>query len=138
MFNHYQECLNALLDPRLKHIFPKCIFPAAALNFGPKVCSFRHRDVLNCSYDWCVIYAFGNFNPVAGSHLYLQDLGIVVEFPPNSLALIPSATVEHLNSPIAKDEERVSFTLFCGGGLFWWVDNGFRTEAAWQEVLNGV
>lgn len=52
----------------------------------------------------------------------------MVEFPPNSLALIPSATVELSNSPIAKDEERVSFTLFCGGGLFRWVDNGFRTE----------
>lgn len=57
----------------------------------------------------------------------------MVEFPPNSLVLIPSATVEHSNSPIAKDEERVSFTLFCGGGLFRWVDNGFRTEKQLKE-----
>jgi hypothetical protein len=135
VFNHYQERLNTLFtqDLSLKRIFPKCIFPAAALNFGPKVCSFRHRDVLNCPYGWCAIYAFGNFNPVAGGHLYLWDLGIVVEFPPNSLVLIPSATVEHSNSPIAKDEERVSFTLFCGGGLFRWVDNGFRTEKQLKE-----
>lgn len=60
-------------------------------------------------------------------------MGIVVEFPPSSLICVPSASVEHSNSPIAKDEERASFTLFCAGGLFRWVDNGFRTEKQLEE-----
>ncbi|KAF8188313.1 hypothetical protein K438DRAFT_1972511 [Mycena galopus ATCC 62051] len=67
--------------------------------------------------------------PRPGGHLVLWDLRLVVEFPPGALILLPSATIAHSNIPVADDEERISFTQFTAGGLFRFVDNGFRTQA---------
>ncbi|KAJ7696886.1 hypothetical protein B0H14DRAFT_2226870, partial [Mycena olivaceomarginata] len=52
---------------------------------------------------------------------------LVVEFPPGTLILLPSATVAHSNVPVQLDEERVSFTQFTAGGIFRYVDNGCQT-----------
>lgn len=58
----------------------------------------------------------------------------MLEFPPGSLVLIPSATITHSNTPIQPGESRTSFTQFCPGGLLRYVDNGFRTEAELQAA----
>lgn len=63
----------------------------------------------------------------------LWEIKKVVEFPPGSLVLIPSATITHSNTPIQPGETRTSFTQFCAGALFRYVDNGFRTEAALKK-----
>ncbi|KAF8131268.1 hypothetical protein K438DRAFT_1643274, partial [Mycena galopus ATCC 62051] len=93
------------------------------------VCTFKHRDVCNLPFGWCAVQALGRFDPQAGGHLVLWDLRLVVEFPPGALILLPSATIAHSNIPVADDEERISFTQFTAGGLFRFVDNGFRTQA---------
>ncbi|KAH6905686.1 hypothetical protein BKA70DRAFT_1503121 [Coprinopsis sp. MPI-PUGE-AT-0042] len=54
-------------------------------------------------------------------HLVLYELGLILEFPAGSLILLPSATLTHANTPIQDGE-------FTPGGIFRYVDNGFRTE----------
>lgn len=77
----------------------------------------------------CAIQALGDFNPRLGGPLVLWEIKKVVEFPPGSLVLIPSAMITHSNTPIQPGETRTSFTQFCAGALFRFVDNGFRMEA---------
>lgn len=114
--------------PSLRRIFPASIFPSAAFNFGPNVRTFKHRDVFNCPFGFCTIQALGRFNPRKGGHIILWEPKLVIEFPPASLILIPSATITHSNVPVAEGDERASFTQYCTGGLFRYVDAGFRKE----------
>lgn len=114
----------------LERIFPPhiSIFPTAALNFGPNVWTYQHRDILNCPFGWCAVQALGRFDPTKGGHLVLWEPRLVVEFPPGSLVLIPSATITHSNIPVAQGDTRASFTQYAPGGLFRYVDCGFRLE----------
>lgn len=93
----------------------------------------EHRDSLNLAFGWCAVQALGKFNPHKGGHLVLVDLRLVIEFPSGALILLPSATIAHSNTAICSDETRASFTQFCAGGLFRFVDNGFRTEQKLME-----
>lgn len=131
MAHYYRTKLDPLLkhDHGLKKPFPRSTYPAATFNLGPSVCTFKHRDPLNCPFGLCAIQALGNFDHTQGGHLILWDLGLYIQFPPGSLILIPSATLVHSNTPIQKNEARASFTQYCGGGLFRFVDNHFMTEA---------
>lgn len=115
--------------PSLRRIFPGSVFPAAAFNFGPKVWTFKHRDVFNCPFGMCAIQALGRFDPKKGGHIILWEPKLIIEFPAASLVLIPSATITHSNVPIADGDERASFTQYCPGGLFRYVDSGFLTES---------
>jgi hypothetical protein len=145
LYGYYRTKLGQLRErmPELGWNFSKSIFPCATFNFGPNVWTFKHRDVMNCPFGWCSIQALGDFDPKAGGHLILWDLQLVVEFPPGALILIPSATLTHSNIPVQQGDSRASFTQYCGGGLFRYVDNGFRTEeelkmqdpTAYAEVL---
>ncbi|KAJ7738681.1 hypothetical protein DFH07DRAFT_966016 [Mycena maculata] len=81
--------------------------------------------------------ALGDFDPTTGGHFVLGDLKLVIEFPPGTLILIPSATLSHSNIPVRPGETRVSFTQFTSGGLFRYIDNGFRTEHELYEVDGG-
>jgi hypothetical protein len=81
----------------------------------------------------CAVQALGDFNPKEGGHIILWELKLVIEFPPGALILIPSATVTHSNLPVGPGEHRASFTQYTGGGLFRYVDNGFRTERKLAE-----
>lgn len=53
---------------------------------------------------------------------------MVVEFPPGSLAAIPSGVCHQSNTCICKSETRYSFTQYSLGGNFRWVDHGFMSE----------
>ena len=81
----------------------------------------------------CAIQSLGNFDHTKGGHLILWQLNIMLEFPPGFLALIPSATITHSNSPVSEHETRLSFTQFCPGGLLRYVDSDFRTEREFAE-----
>lgn len=113
----------------LRRNFDRSIFTSAAFNFGPNAWTYKHRDSLNCPFGWCSIQALGCFDPQKGGHLILWDLHLVIEFPAGALVLIPSATLMHSNIPVQPGDCRASFTQYCSGGLFRYVDNGFRTEA---------
>ncbi|KAJ7254117.1 hypothetical protein B0H12DRAFT_1202425 [Mycena haematopus] len=128
----YNQRLSAHL-PHLHRPFPKSVFSCAAFNFGPRVRTFKHRDVCNLPFGWCAIQALGEFDATKGGHLVLWDIKVVVEFPAGALILLPSATVAHSNVPVQATEERISFTQFTAGGLFRYVDNGFQTQEQLAE-----
>ncbi|KAJ7254621.1 hypothetical protein B0H12DRAFT_1016828 [Mycena haematopus] len=114
--------------PNLRRPFPKSVFSCVAFNFGPRVRTFKHRDVCNLPFGWCAVQALGQFDATKGGHLVLWDIDLVVEFPAGALILLPSATIAHSNVSVQANEERMSFTQFTAGALFRYVDNGFRTQ----------
>jgi hypothetical protein len=130
LYKYYHEHDTKLHHhlPHLRRLFPRSVFSCAAFNFGPNVWTFKHRDVLNLPFGWCALQAAGPFDPTKGGHLVLWDLMLVIEFPPGALVLIPSATLSHSNVPVQAGDKRISFTQFTAGGIFRYVDNGFRTE----------
>ena len=102
--------------------------PAAAYNLGPATVCRPHRDSANLSFGICTITALGRFDPKAGGHLVLRELGLVIEFPPGATALIPSAIITHHNTKVLDGETRYSFTQYAAGSLFSYIENGMRSE----------
>ena len=138
LFNHYLVHVTSLFDwygTRLRRNYAT-VFTCSTFNFGPSTVSFKHKDPGNLSYGWCAITALGPFDPKRGGHLVLWDLQLVIEFPPGSTILIPSAALHHSNTPIQKGEERYSFTQYTAGGLFRWVDHGFQKEDEYHSSLS--
>lgn len=74
---------------------------------------------------------FGTYDYTKGGHLILWDLKRVIEFPPGSTILFPSAVISHSNVAIGKGETRYLFAQYSAGGLFRWVDQGFQTKEKW-------
>lgn len=111
----------------LRRNFPAhSVYPAAAVNLGPSAVTRKHRDPGNVPRLPCAIQSFGDYDPDLGGHLILYDLKLIVRFPPGSLILISSASIEHGNTPIQPGETRYSFVQFCPGALYRWVRHGFR------------
>lgn len=116
MFNYYRKRLNELFKkcPHLQKIFTESIFPCAAFNFGPCVCTFKHRDILNCPFGWCGIQPLGNFDHTKGGHEILC-MGVG-----NYLELFK------LYAPYLALSW--AFTQFYPDGILRYVDNKFWTE----------
>ncbi|KDR66326.1 hypothetical protein GALMADRAFT_259368 [Galerina marginata CBS 339.88] len=114
-------------DKELRRNFPQTPWAATTLNFGPRTVCYKHADFGNLAFGWCAITALGEFDYKKGGHLILWDLGLVIEFPPGSTILIPSSAIRHSNTRIQIGERRYSFTQYSAGGIFRWVDNGFKT-----------
>lgn len=129
LHHHYSKYIK-ILDEKIDgpRNFATSVFSCATINFGPNVWTYKHHDVLNLSYGWCAIQALGKFNSTTGGHLILWDIQAVIEFPPASTILIPSACMTHSNIPIQPGESQVSFTQYTAGGIFRWIDNGCQLE----------
>ncbi|KAL0058016.1 hypothetical protein AAF712_015323 [Marasmius tenuissimus] len=112
----------ALVDP-----LPRCCFSACNLNMGRAV-TLHHTDFLNLLFGQCTVLSLGTFDYEKGGHLVLWDLGLVIEFPPGSMILLPSALIEHSNVSIAGDERHSSITFYSASGLFRWVTNGYMSD----------
>ncbi|TDL20005.1 hypothetical protein BD410DRAFT_726349 [Rickenella mellea] len=119
-------------NPTLQPLYPNHAFTNAAFNFGGKVVTFPHVDHRNVPHGWCSITSLGSYDYRKGGHVVLWDLGLVVQFPPGSTTFLPSATMRHSNTAIGEGEKRFSITHYTCGGLFRWVDYGFRTM---KEVM---
>jgi hypothetical protein len=128
MYEHYQKTLDQLVgyDPTLQRLFPGTPFAAASVKLGPKTECCPHCDWANFAPGECVVVSLGDFDADRGGHLALWSLGLVVHFPPGSVIFLPSALVQHSNTPIGPHERRYSFAQYMSGGLFWWVFNGFK------------
>lgn len=128
MYQEYADVLGRLFehDSALKWNFNNSIFPAATINFGPQSVCYDHLDSANRAVGWCDIFAMGDYDCQKGGHLVLFDIETYVVFPPGSHILIPSAIMRHGNTPIGDNETRLGFTQYAAGGLFRWVDNGFK------------
>ncbi|EIW53632.1 uncharacterized protein TRAVEDRAFT_40200 [Trametes versicolor FP-101664 SS1] len=129
MHEYYDTTLATLCgrDPKLRRNFHNSAFSCATFNLGPRTVTHVHTDHLNLPSGWCSITALGDYDPTAGGHLILWDLRMVIEFPPGSTILIPSAILQHSNTAISDNEYRYSFTQYTPGGLFRWVACGFRS-----------
>ncbi len=75
----------------------------------------------------CAVTALGDYDPERGGHIVLWELRMIIEFPPSSTILIPSAVVSHSNTDIQPGERRYSFTQYSAGGLFRWTAAGHMT-----------
>ncbi|KJA12514.1 hypothetical protein HYPSUDRAFT_210457 [Hypholoma sublateritium FD-334 SS-4] len=106
---HFDGLLNS--NPNLKRNFNNSVWAAAAFNFGPQTCTFRHRDFANLPFGWC-------------------------SFPPGSTILLPSAAIAHSNTRIADYETRCSFTQFSAGGLFRWSSHGYQKDADYFKGMS--
>ncbi|KAI0038045.1 hypothetical protein FA95DRAFT_1506120 [Auriscalpium vulgare] len=129
----YRHCNTFLwgiqeADPELRKPFENSVYPATTFNFGPQAATFPHRDSQNIPYGWCAVTALGDYDYTLGGHLVLWDLKLVIEFPPGSTILIPSAVLTHSNTPVQDGETRQSFTQWCSGSLLRWWTYGLRTE----------
>ncbi|KAI0040235.1 hypothetical protein FA95DRAFT_1503145, partial [Auriscalpium vulgare] len=130
LYTHLEDVLSDVRvhDPSLQPPFGNSVFPAVTFNFGPQALTIPHRDWQNVPYGWCAVTALGDFDPTRGGHLILWELKLVIEFPPGSTILLPSAVITHSNAPIQEGETRQSFTQWCAGALVRWWAYGFRTE----------
>lgn len=139
LFSYYADHLSALTkhDPSNRVNFPNSVWAAATFNFGPNTACFKHRDSANLPFGWCGITSLGSFDPTRGGHLVLWDCRLVVEFPPGSTALVPSAAIAHSNTSISPSagEKRYSFTQYTSGGIFRWVDQGFQKTEVYRGGL---
>ncbi|TFK79714.1 hypothetical protein K466DRAFT_505127 [Polyporus arcularius HHB13444] len=128
----YGNTLDAVCDadPKLKRNMSNNAFAAASINLGPNAVSYVHTDHLNLAWGWCAITAIGQFDATAGGHLILWDLRMVIEFPPGSTILIPSAILRHSNVALADpaNERRSAFLQYSAGALFQWVECGHQTQ----------
>lgn len=128
LHQYYAKTLQALhlSDPSLKAAFPQSVFSAVTYNLGPRTVCFKHKDMANLAFGMCAITALGDFDPKKGGHLILWECKLVIEFPPGSTVLIPSATISHSNAMVGENELRYSFTQYTAGAIFRWVENGFE------------
>ncbi|CDO73126.1 hypothetical protein BN946_scf185007.g180 [Trametes cinnabarina] len=117
---HYAETLDALCarHPELRRNCDRSDFACITFNMGPRTTTIPHCNHLNLPFGWCAITALGDFDPELGGHLVLWDLRMLIEFPPASTILIPSAILTHSNIDIGSQEWRYSLTQYSAGGLF--------------------
>jgi hypothetical protein len=138
LYEYYVDHLDRLLgwDGGLRRNFHNSVWASTTINFGPRTCCTPHTDFANLPFGICSIYAAGNYDPKAGGHLVLWECGLVIEFPPGSTVLIPSAIVTHSNVPVPKPSTRYSVTQYTAGGVFRWVDHGFQCEESYWGTLS--
>lgn len=137
LFKYYASTMDALCKrhPHLNRNFRRTVFSTSTLNFGPRTVCVEHTDNGNLAFGMCSITSLGNFDPKLGGHLILWDLKLVIEFPPGTTVLIPSATLRHSNTAIQDGENRYSFTQYTPGGLFRWAEHGFCGENTFKRSL---
>ncbi|KAF8803054.1 hypothetical protein BYT27DRAFT_7110783, partial [Phlegmacium glaucopus] len=109
-------------------LFPRSIMPTVAFNMGRQVATKKHVDSQNCPFGWCTVTALGDFDATKGGHIVLWELGVVLEFPAGACVCLPSAIITHSNIPTAEGETRMSFTQYCSGDIFRYVENRFKTD----------
>ncbi|KAF7338969.1 hypothetical protein MVEN_01973100 [Mycena venus] len=138
LYKHYCTVLRALFEhqPELVHNFDNSVFPVMSFNCGDAV-TFEHCDFLNVAHGLCPVTSGGKFDHKKGGHLYLKQLQLLIEFPSGATALIPSACIDHGNTPIQPGETRYSITQFAAGGLFRWVAYGFQTAKSLLAQAEG-
>jgi hypothetical protein len=138
LHQYYVDHLDHLLDHdcELHRNFHNSVWASMTINFGPRTCCVCHTDFSNLPFGICSILAAGRYNPKEGGQLVLWECGLVIEFPPGSTILIPSAVITHSNVPVPKNSTRYSVTQYTAGGIFRWVDHGFQTEESYWASLS--
>lgn len=139
MYKFYAVTLGKLFNhfPTLQHNFRNSVFPAISFNLGPATVALDHLDYGNFSSGVCALTALGNYNPKTSAHFILFPFRIVTEFPPGSTIIIPSACLNHGNTPVQDGETRMSIAQYAAGGLFRYVEYGFATAKSLLSTAAG-
>ncbi|KAJ7093334.1 hypothetical protein B0H15DRAFT_761452, partial [Mycena belliarum] len=129
LWRYYVDVLRALFEHHdgLQHNFSNSIFPSATFNLGPDVVTDEHADFNNLIHGLCGVTSGGSFDHKAGGQIYMKQIKMVIDFPSGATILLPSAFIDHGNTPIHGGDTRFSFTQYAAGGLFRWVKYGFRS-----------
>ncbi|KAJ7585724.1 hypothetical protein C8J56DRAFT_788327 [Mycena floridula] len=124
----YHNVIDDLTDDNKDLIrnFDDSCFAGAHINCSRHTVTAPHRDYKN--FGICPVISLGDYDPDNGGHIILWDFQLVVRFPPGALVILPSALVEHSNTPVANYETRMSFAQFTASGLVRWVHNGMRSD----------
>ena len=140
LYKFYDWILSSLCKkhPSVSRNFDNSVFASITINLGPRTVTLKHLDHLNIPFGWCVITALGNYDPKHGGHLVLWDLKMIIEFPPGSTILIPSAIISHSNIVVCPHESRYSITQYIAGGLYRWVACGFKLFKAFTAGSRDV
>ncbi|KAJ3557640.1 hypothetical protein NP233_g11688 [Leucocoprinus birnbaumii] len=119
---------------KLRRLNKQSFYVCASANSGSKALTTRHTDEMNLGFAWCGVLNVGDFDPLLGGHLVLEELRFVVQFPPNSAILLPSACIHHCNTTIQEAEKRAVLTFYNPGGMFRYIDNYCMTEKElWKQ-----
>ncbi|RDX41366.1 hypothetical protein OH76DRAFT_1459183 [Lentinus brumalis] len=143
VFSEYMVNLNAICEsqPELRRNCTHNAFAGVTFNLGPRVVTYPHLDQANHLCGMCAVTVLGNFDHERGGHVILWDVGLVIQVPPRSTYLIPSAILVHSNVDIGPEETRMSITQYSAGHLFSWVRCGMTTQAKFaqngQELESG-
>ncbi len=132
---HSENC--SVTTPHCSTTFETAFSPAISFNLGPATTALDHLDHGNFSSGMCALTALGNFNPKTGGHFIFFPFRIVAEFPPGSTIIIPSACLNHGNTPIQDGEIRMSIAQYAAGGLFRYVEYGFATAKSLLASVAG-
>lgn len=115
-------------DPSLKPADVDTAFAAMTFNFGPNAATYEHMDHQNYAAGFCVVTSLGDYDASRGGHLFLRELGLVVEFPVGASILLPSAVIAHGNTSIGKNEYRASVTSYTAAGNVRWRDQLYKVQ----------
>ncbi|KXN83021.1 hypothetical protein AN958_01921 [Leucoagaricus sp. SymC.cos] len=129
---HYDSATDKRQQLRRSYDSAIGVFPCRSFNLGEQSISWPHTDEGNLAQSWCSITPVGRFDPTTGGHLVLWDFGLVIDFPPGTTVLIPSALICHSNTSIMPDETRFSIIQYAAGGIFRWVHHNFMSEEDWK------
>ena len=121
-------------DPTLREIETEHAFHAMSFNFGPQATTCEHTDHQNYAGGYCVVTSLGTYDASQGGHLFLRELGLVVEFPVGASVLLPSALIAHGNTRIGSGEYRASITSYTAGGNVRWRDQKYKTQGAMSKA----
>ncbi|KAJ7173821.1 hypothetical protein C8R46DRAFT_1032047 [Mycena filopes] len=137
LFQYYTSRMQTFYKryTHLQRPFLNSIWCTCTFNLGPRTCSIGHRDFANLAFGWCAITALGDYDFTKGGHLILWDCKLILEFPPGTTILMPSAAIFHSNIGIGPNERRYSFTQYTAGGIFRWIEHGFRSEEEYMGSL---
>ncbi|KAJ7206969.1 hypothetical protein C8J57DRAFT_1099455, partial [Mycena rebaudengoi] len=77
-------------------------------------------DTLYLARSVCRVTCSGNFNATKGTHFYMKQFQLVVEFPSGSSLLIPSTPINHGNTLLQPGKDHYSMTQYAAVVLFCW------------------
>lgn len=148
MFEAYSLTMKSTIStfPRCELPFKKLPFAAFTFNLGDQCCSKAHYDQENVAIGWCLVTPFGIWDHRLGGHIILHELKLIIEFPPGSSLLLPSALVQHENIGLSSGESRAVITAYTSGSFFRFADKNFTLrnkmkfdsyieEGAWDHSL---
>ncbi|KAJ7164823.1 hypothetical protein C8R43DRAFT_878930 [Mycena crocata] len=119
-------------DPQLRDIFPGSAFHAAEWFLGSPESAPRLED-LEFVWAWRGTTMLGRYGHRWGGELILWEERKVIELPVGSTFLFPTAFTRYSFTEVRAGESQYAFSQYSLAAPFRYVDNGFKSEKAFEE-----